>query len=100
MTLSNTSCSVLVAKDVTTPFDTKRGFIQSDSLSCDFFNLMMKRIVRGLWSGTIFAKSFMLLAYADDIDIIGLNRRAVTPAFSALEKQSRRLGLTVKTSGN
>ena len=37
----------------------------------------------------------MPLAYADDIDIIGLNRRAVTAAFSALEKESRRLGLTV-----
>ena len=38
----------------------------------------------------------MLLAYADDIDIIGLNRRAVTAAFSASEKESlRRLGFTV-----
>ena len=35
----------------------------------------------------------MLLACADGIDIIGPNR--FTAAFSALEKQSRRLGLTV-----
>lgn len=98
MTLSNSSCAVLIGKDLTTPFDTKRGFRQGDSLSCDFFNLMMERIIRAadLWnSGTIFYKSFMLLAYADDIDIIGLNRRAVTAAFSALEKESRRLGLVV-----
>ena len=36
----------------------------------------------------------MLLAYADDIDNIGLNRSAVT---AALEKDSRRLGLTSET---
>ena len=98
MTLQNTSCAVLIGKDLTTPFDTKRGFRQGDSLSCDFFNLMMERIIRAADlrnSGTIFYKSFMLLAYADDIDIIGLNRRAVTAAFSALEKESRRMGLVV-----
>lgn len=98
MTLRNTSCAVLIGKDLTTPFETKRGFRQGDSLSCDFFNLMMERIVRAADlrnSGTIFYKSFMLLAYADDIDIIGLNRRAVTAAFSALERESRRLGLVV-----
>ena len=41
---------------------------------------MIERIVRV----ADFHKNFMLLAYADDIDIIGLNRRAVT---AALEKE-------------
>ena len=31
----------------------------------------------------------------DDIDIIGLNRCVLTATFSALEKESRRLGLGV-----
>ena len=98
MTLSNTNCSVLVEKDLTSPLDTKRVFTQDDFLSCDFFNSVMERIVPAADlrnSGTLFHKSFMLLAYADDIDIIGLNRRAVTAAFSVLEKKSRRLGLKV-----
>ena len=59
---------------------------------------MMERIARAADlrnSGTIFHKSFMLLAYADDFDSIDLNRRAVTAAFSALEKDWSRLGLTV-----
>ena len=57
---------------------------------------MMIRIVRAADlrnSGTLIHKSFMLLAYANDIDIIGLNRRAVTAAFYALE--NCRLSLTV-----
>ena len=96
MTLSNTNCSVLVGKDLTISFDTKRGFRQDDCLSLEFFNLMMERIVRAAdLRYSISHKSFILLACADDIDIIGLNRRAVTSAFSALEKKSRRLGLTV-----
>ena len=98
MTLSNTTCSVLIGKDLTTPFETKRGFRQGDSLSCDFFNLMMEKIIRAAdlrSTGNIFYKSFMLLAYADDVDIIGTNLRAISATFSSLEKESRRVGLLV-----
>ena len=59
---------------------------------------MLGRIVRAAElrnSGNSFQKSFMLLACADAIDIIGLNRRADTDAFFSLEKKSRRLGLMV-----
>lgn len=98
MTLSNTTCAVLIGKDLTTPFDTKRGFRQGDSLSCDFFNLMMEKIVRAADlrnTGTIFNRSIMLLAYADDIDIVGINARYISAAFSALDRESRRMGLMV-----
>ena len=98
MTMGNTRCSVLFGKELTTPFNTKRGFRRGNSLLCDFFNLMMERIVRAVDlrnSGTTLHKSFMLLAYADDIDIIGLNRHIVTAVFSSLEKESRRLSLTM-----
>ena len=98
MTLSSTSCLVRIGMDLSEPFDTKRGFRQGDSLSCDFFNLMLEKVIRAAElnrGGTIFYKSVMLLAYADDIDIIGTNARAVSAAFSALEKESRRVGLAV-----
>lgn len=39
-------------------------------------------------TGIIFYKSFMMLAYADDTDINGLNRRAVAAEFFALVKES------------
>ena len=57
MTLSNTSCSVIVEQDLSTAFDTKGEFRQGDSLSCEFLYLMMERIVRAADlrnSGTIF----------------------------------------------
>ena len=46
-------------------------------------------------SGTIFQKSVQLLAYADDIDIIGRTKRDVTAAFGAIERESTNMGLAV-----
>ena len=42
-------------------------------------------------SGTIFQKSVQLLAYADDIDIIGRTKRDVTGAFGAIELESTKM---------
>ncbi|XP_054084799.1 uncharacterized protein LOC128921370 [Zeugodacus cucurbitae] len=98
LTLSNTKSSGMIGKDLSEPFDTKRGFRQGDSLSCDFFNLMLEKIIRAAElnrEGTIFYKSVQLLAYADDIDIIGNNTRAVSSAFSRLDKDAKRMGLVV-----
>ena len=39
-------------------------------------------------NGTIFHKSVQLLAYADDIDIIGRTKGDVTATFSAIERES------------
>ena len=44
-------------------------------------------------TGTIFQKSFQLLAYADDIDIKGRTKRDVTAAFNAMGRQSTKMGL-------
>ena len=46
-------------------------------------------------NGTIFYKSVQLLAYADDIDIIGRTMRDVTAAFSAIERESVKVGLAL-----
>ena len=46
-------------------------------------------------NGTIFYNSVQLLAYADDIDIIGRTIRDVTAAFSAIEWVSAKMGLAV-----
>ena len=61
------------------------SFRQGDSLSCDFFNILMERIICTAalrYSGTIFYKSVMPLAYADDVDIIGRSNCEVAAAFS------------------
>ena len=72
MTLKNGQCVVKVGNNLSVLFDAKRGFRQV-YLSCDFFNILVERIIcaEGLrHSDTIFNRSVMSLAYADDVDII------------------------------
>ena len=80
-------------------FDAKRGFRQGDSLSCDFFNILMEKIIcaAGLrHTGTIFYKSIMALAYADDVDIIGRSICEVEAAFSKFAEEARSIGLALR----
>ena len=84
MTLNNTKSTVKNGKDLSEPFNTKRGLRQGDTLSCDLFNILMEIILRKSavnLNKTISSKSHMLLAYANDIDIIGRNLREVTGVF-------------------
>ena len=41
------------------------------------------------------SKSVQLLAYADDIDIIGCTKRDITAAFSGIERESTKMGVAV-----
>ena len=89
MTLKNVQCVVKVGNNLSEPFDAKESR-QCDSLSCDFFKILMEKIIcaAGLrHTGTIFYKSIMPLAYADDVDIIG----RVTVKLQSRYRSSRRM---------
>ena len=45
MTLKTAQCIVKVGNSLSEPFDAKRGFRQGDSLSSDFFNILMEKIL-------------------------------------------------------
>ena len=49
-------------------------------------------------SGTIFYKSVMTLAYADDIDIIGRSYYEIAMAFSKIAQEACSIGLAVNES--
>ena len=56
--------------------------------SCELFNFVMESVLRKARvhrNGIIFQKSVQLLAYADNIDIIGCSKPDVTAAFSGIE---------------
>lgn len=98
MTMEKSRCSVKVGKNTTEPFDVEKGLRQGDALSCNLFNIALEAIVRNSNvnnRGTIFQKSVQLLAYADDIDIIGRTKRAVTGAFASIELEAAKMGLAV-----
>ena len=90
MTLKNAQCAVKVGNNLSAPFDAKRGFRQGDSLSCDFFNILMEKI--------ICAAGIMPLACADDVDIIGKSICEVEAAFFKVAEEARSIGLAVNES--
>lgn len=79
-------------------FFTEKGLKQGDSLSCLLFNIALEKAIRdsGIQTrSTIFQKSTQILAYADDIDIIGRTRESVSEAFSAFLPAAKNIGLTI-----
>ena len=98
MTVSNIQCAIRTSGEPSATFTTKNGFRQGDALSCDFFNLCLEQIVRSSGAnprGTIFNKSVQLLAFADDMDIIGRNHRSVSEAFVRIEEAAGTMGLRI-----
>jgi hypothetical protein len=67
-------------------------------LSTLLSNVVLEVIVRRAnlqTTGTIYNKETQLLAYADDIDIVGRSQSAVRNAYLALEEEAAKVGLKI-----
>lgn len=98
MTFKTVKCRIKIMSHLSEPFYTEKGLRQGDSLSCLLFNLALEKAVRDAeinTSGTILQRTVQLLAFADDIDIIGRTKQAVVEAFTSLENAASRMGLTI-----
>ena len=94
MTLTN---SVKEKINLSELFNIVQGFRQDDLLSFDLLLFVMDSVLRKMVMhryGTI-QKSVQLLAYVDDINIIGNTKRNVTAAFSAIGRESTKMGRVV-----
>ena len=83
MTMTIVTCQVRMDGKLSGPFATTKGLRQGDGLACLLFNLALERAIRDSrveTTGTIFYRSTQILAYADDIDIIGLRLSYVADA--------------------
>jgi len=97
-TLTNVSYCVKLQGNYSAPFRGDNGLRQGDALSTLLFNVVLEGAVRRahvVTNGTIFNRSVQLLAYADDIDIIGRSVASVRETFTALEREANRVGLIV-----
>jgi hypothetical protein len=92
------SSCVKIQNDCSESFETRQGLRQGDVLSTLLFNVVLEVIVRRAnlqTTGTIFNKETQLLAYADDIDIVGRSQSAVQDANLALEREAAKEGLKI-----
>jgi hypothetical protein len=97
-TLTIVTCFVKIQNDCSKSFETRQGLRQGDVLSTLFFNVVLEVIVRRAnlqTTGTIYNKETQLLAYADDIDIVGRSQSAVGNAYLALEREAAKVGLKI-----
>jgi Reverse transcriptase (RNA-dependent DNA polymerase) len=97
-TLAKVMCCVKVQGETSGLFECKMGLRQGDELSTKLFNIALEGVFRRAnleLKGTIFTKSIQLLGFADDVDIVGRNIRAVTDAYSRMEREANKIGLQV-----
>jgi hypothetical protein len=76
---------------VPNPLNLAQGLRQENVLSTLLFNVVLEVIVRQAnlqTTGTIYNKETQLLAYTDDIDIVGRSQSAVRDAYLALEREA------------
>jgi hypothetical protein len=102
-TLKTAWCRVKVNNELSEPFKTRNRLRQGVALSCMLFNIALEKAVRASGTekrGTIYHKSVQILAYADDIDIIGRSERVVREAFKNVRKNCTRDGTTGKRRKN
>lgn len=101
MTLSTVSSKVRVRNMLSESFTINQGLRQGDPLATLLFNIALEEAVRASnvdTSNTIYRKSSMLLAYADDIDVVCRTTRQVKDTFAALQRGAAGVGLNVNVS--
>jgi sorting nexin-29 len=72
--MTNNCATVKLKTVLSRQFDIKEGVWQGYPLACLLFNISLEKVIRDAeveTRGTIFNKSAQILAYADDIVIIG-----------------------------
>lgn len=98
LTMTNVTSQVKIAGLLSRPINIFNGLRQGDGLACLLFNLALEKAIRDSGTatrGTIVNRSSQLLAYADDIDIIGRTEQAVHDSFIQIEQAAQNLGLHI-----
>ncbi|PNF28690.1 hypothetical protein B7P43_G07879, partial [Cryptotermes secundus] len=96
--MRKTQCQIKIQNMLSSPIITRNGVQQGDSLACLLFNIALEKVVRDAGintRGIIFYKSVQILAFADDIDIIGRTQKSMKEAFLNLERAAKEMNLQI-----
>lgn len=98
MTMRHSKCQIRANGELSKPLEIRNGLRQGDALAPILFNLVLDKVVKRAniyGSGTIINKSLQIMAYADDVIIVGRSRQAIEVAYTALRGEARGAGLEI-----
>jgi len=81
---------------MTDGFKVGTGLKQGDRLAPNLFNIALEYVIRQLsvqTTSTIFHKSVQFIGYADDINIMGRTKRAISDVYGELKERRKEFGL-------
>jgi len=94
--MAGSKANVKVDNQYTSTFPITNGVRQGDALSSVLFYLVLEAILQKMnITSHIGTKSTQLLAYADDVTIMGRSKNALKDTLFNIEKEARRRGLLV-----
>jgi hypothetical protein len=97
-TINKTQCRIKAQNRPSELINFKNGVRQGEALASLLFNTALEKVIIDAAvsiRGTIFHKSVQILAYADDIDIIGRTQSATIETFASLEKAAKGMNLFI-----
>jgi hypothetical protein len=96
--MENSTYHVKIGTIMNDGFKITTGLKQGDGLAPSLFNIALKYVIRKLsvqTTSTIFHKSIQLIGYADDINIMGRMKRAISELYEELKERAKEVGLVI-----
>jgi sorting nexin-29 len=94
--MAGSRATVRVDNQYTSTFPINNGVRQVDELSSILFDLVLEAILQKInITGHIGRKGTQILAYADDVAIVGRNKNALKDTLVNIESEARKRGLLI-----
>jgi len=98
MTSRNTTGRVIVQNMMTEEFAINKGLRQRDALSTQLFNVVWEKVMRHIQinkGGSIYTRTLQIVAYEDDVNLIGRSTGQLKDAVVQMGEASNELGLRI-----
>jgi hypothetical protein len=94
--MAGSKATVRVDNQYTSNFRITNGVRQGDALSSTLFDLLLEAILQKTKiTSHIGTKNIQILAYADDVAIVGRNKNALKDALVNIENEARKKGFRI-----
>jgi len=97
-TAENSTYCVKIGTAMMDGFKVRTGLKQGDRLAPNLFNIALEYVIWQLSvqpTSTVYYKSVQLIGYADDINVMGTTKRAISAVYGELRESAKEVGLII-----